>query len=196
MNVLSHKLALENTGQLPPSQVVLEAVRSAKLSLTVAIASVKGSSSSPLPQQEKVVPNQHSWTEMAEHMGAQKWHRRRLPEEIGLTEKAIGAAKGKHRQLYTDPYAGGKRPGRLAKTDAVLATANQKVRACTLPPASQPTPTCMPPPNFASLPASQPILGPAFVQSLPLSQALATQAAHNYAFSPAPTYAFPPAGVL
>ncbi len=74
----------------------MEAVRSTKASLTVAIVSAKGSS--PLPHKERIVPNQHSWTETAESMGVKKTAKRhRLPEEtmVRLTKEAIGAAKGK-----------------------------------------------------------------------------------------------------
>src|SRR5882762_6605813 len=49
---------------------------------------------------------------------------------LGLTEKAIGATKGKRCRVYTDPYAGGERPGKLAKPDAVGATANRRARDC------------------------------------------------------------------
>ena len=41
--------------------------------------------------------------------------------------------------VYTDPYAGGERPGRLAKPDAVSAIANHQARECALLPSSQPT---------------------------------------------------------
>lgn len=173
VNLLSHRLVSEGNTQLAPSQVVVEAVRSAKASLSAAIASVNGSS--PLPHRERIAPNQHSWTETAESMGVRRTaaKRRRLPEDVGLTEKTIGSAKGKRRRVYTDPYAGGERPGRLARSDAVSATANQKARACAPPPArvplayafptaSQPTPARTLPPTHAFPPASQPIPGSAF----------------------------------
>jgi hypothetical protein len=44
--------------------------------------------------------------------------RRRLPDEIGLTNWSIGIAKGKRRRIYEDPYARGERSGKHAKPDA------------------------------------------------------------------------------
>jgi len=158
----------------------VEAVQSAKTSLTVAIASA-----SPLPPKERIASNQHSWTKTSERMGVKKHHR--LPEEVRPTAEAIGTAKGKRRLVYTNPYAGGKRPGRLAKPDAVSAVANQKVRFCAAPLAHT-----LPPTLAASFPpTSQPILGPTF-HTLPLVLAPATQTAHNYMFLPALTSVFPP----
>ncbi|KAH9163687.1 hypothetical protein EDB89DRAFT_1912546 [Lactarius sanguifluus] len=217
VNVLSHKLVSEGTNQLAPSQAALEAVRSAKASLTVTIASAN--SSCPLPQEERIASNQHSWMETTESMGAKRVvKRRKVPEDPRPTEEAIGTAKGKRRRVYTDPYAGGERPGRLAKADAVSPAANQKACACTPPPASQPIlayahlPTPVP-----SFPASQPIPGPAYshaflptptfalassqpipppFSSFPLALGPATQVAHGYVFSPAPTSASPPTAAL
>ncbi|KAH9164635.1 hypothetical protein EDB89DRAFT_2077827 [Lactarius sanguifluus] len=217
VNALSHKLVSEGTNQLAPLQAALEAVQSAKASLTVTIASAHGSC--PLPQEERIASNQHSWMETAESMGAKRVVKcRKVPEDPRLTEEAIGAAKGKRHQVYTDPYAGGERPGRLAKADAVSPAANQKARACAPPPASQPIlayahlPTPVP-----SFPASQPILGPAYshvfpptptfalassqpipppFSSFPLALGPATQVAHGYVFLPTPTSAFPPTAAL
>jgi len=118
-------------------------------------------------------------------MGVKK--HRRLPEEVRPTVEAIGTAKGKRCLVYTDPYAGGERPGRLAKPDAVSTVANQKARSCAAPPAHT-----LPPSLAASFPpTSQPILGPTF-HTLPLVLAPATQTAHNYMFLPALTSVFPP----
>ena len=173
VNTLSNKLMSEGSDQSAPSPVAVEAVRSAKASLTAAVASVQGSS--PLPHREMIAPNQHSWTETAERMGVQK--RRRLPEEAGLTQKAIGVAKGKRRRVYTDPYAGGERPGKLAKPDAVSAAANQKARA---PPLahSQPQPT-------RAFPSSPPAVPHPLATQVP-------QVPYNYSFPPF-AYTFPPA---
>jgi len=121
-------------------------------------------SASPLPPKERIASNQHSWTETSKRMGVKK--RRRLPEEVRPTTEAIGTAKGKHHLVYTDPYAGGERPGRLAKPDAVSAVANQKVCSCVAPPAHMLPPTLAAP--FP--PISQPIPGPTF-HTLPLTPA-------------------------
>ncbi|KAH9163689.1 hypothetical protein EDB89DRAFT_1912548 [Lactarius sanguifluus] len=183
INRLSHKLIAEDD-QSTPSQAVVEAVRSAKASLTTAIASVAGAS--PLPHKERIAPNQHSWMETAESMGVKRAVKRhRLPEEVGLTEKTIGAAKGKRHRVYTDPYAGGERPGKLAKPDALSEAANQKARACTPPLASQPTPARVPPHLAVPLlSASQPIPGSAlFPLALPV---------HSHAFPSTPSFAFAP----
>ena len=97
VNTLSNKLISEGTDQSAPSPAVVEAIHSAKASLMAAVVSVQGSS--PLPHRETSAPNQHSWTETAERMGTQKaGKRRRLPEEVGLTQKAISIAKGKCHQ--------------------------------------------------------------------------------------------------
>ena len=92
VNTLLHKLISEGTlasqSELAPSQDVVEAVRSTKASLTVAITSVKGSS--PLAERENVSPNQYSWIETAECMGIKKAIKHhQLPEEAGLTQKAL-----------------------------------------------------------------------------------------------------------
>lgn len=188
VNTLSHRLISDRTNDQALSPAVVEAVRSAKASLTTAIASVNGSSA--LPTKKRIAPNQHSWTETARAMGVKRVAKRRLPEEVGLTEKAIGPAKGKRRRVYTDPYAGGERPGRLAKPDAVSASANQQARERALPPSSQPTPAGPLPPTFPPLPATQPIPGSLFHPlPHPLSQAPAPP--NSYPFPS--TYAFPPA---
>ncbi|KAH9159021.1 hypothetical protein EDB89DRAFT_1917023 [Lactarius sanguifluus] len=167
VNALSHKLVSEGTNQLAPSQAALEVVWSAKASLTVVIASANGSC--PLLQEERIASNQHSWMETAKSMGAKRVMKcHKVPEDPRPTEEAIGTAKGKRRWVYTDPYTGGERPGRLAKADAVSPAANQKACACTPPPASQPILAYvhlpMPVPSF---PASQPIPGPAYSHVFP-----------------------------
>jgi hypothetical protein len=54
VNTLSNQLVTEATSQSAPLQDAVEAVRTAKASLTAAIASVKGSN--PLPERERIVP--------------------------------------------------------------------------------------------------------------------------------------------
>ena len=157
VNALSHQLISDRNNDLALSPATVDTVCSAKASLTTAIASVNGSS--PLPIKKRIAPNQHLWTETAKAMGVKKAAKRRLPEEIGLTEKAIGPTKGKRRRVYTDPYAGGERPGRLAKPDAVSATANDLARERVLLPSSQPTPAGALPPMLPPPPATQPTPG-------------------------------------
>jgi hypothetical protein len=91
---LLHRLVSEQTNQSAPSPAILEAVRSAKFSLTAAIASAQGTSA--IPDKEVITPNQKTWTEMAVRMGVKKAPKRKqLPEECRLTERSIGIAKGK-----------------------------------------------------------------------------------------------------
>ena len=95
--ILSQKLASITSSAL--TLAIREAVRSAKYSLTAAIASAEGISA--LPQQESIAPNQHSWMEMAERMGIRRVSKRSAPrrlaqpEEHGLTECSFGVAKAK-----------------------------------------------------------------------------------------------------
>jgi hypothetical protein len=119
------------------------------------------------------------------------------PEAIGLVKKvtknAIGIVKGKQCRVYTNPYAGGERPGKLAKLNAVSATANQSMQP---PLASQPTSAHTLPPTFIPPPVSQPIPGPVFSHTLPPSHTLAPLMDHGYRFLAAPTYMFLPATAL
>ena len=64
-------------------------------------------------------------------MGVKRGPRKRLPEERGLTDRSIGASKGKRVCIHTDPYGGGERSGKRAKPDALSATANARARAPT-----------------------------------------------------------------
>ena len=163
---------------------VMKAFRSAKYSLTAAIATAQGSHA--LPNREVSPPNQNSWTETAERMGCKRAPKRRLPGEHGLTERSIGAPKGKRKCLYTDPYAGGERSGKRAKPDALSAEANARARAPQfLPPCTAlPFPSLLPPaPSFASTPdtiACAPGPSPLF------------SGAFSFTPNPSTAYTFPP----
>jgi hypothetical protein len=126
---LSQRLTSESGD---PNPAVIEAFRAAKYSLTTAIASMEGNSA--LPEKDVIAPNQKSWPETARRMGAKKVPRPRLPEERGLTERSLGAVKGKRKRLHNDPYAGGERSGKRAKPDAV----SRAARARAPPPAARP----------------------------------------------------------
>jgi len=116
-----------------PNPAVIEAFRSAKYSLTTAIASLDGRST--LPEMDIIASNQRSWPEIAERMGAKKVPRPRcLPNERGLTERSLGAIKGKRKRLYNDPYAGGERSDKRAKRDALSQAGNARVPAPYTPP--------------------------------------------------------------
>jgi hypothetical protein len=90
------------------SSAILEAARSAKYTLTAAIASVQGATA--LPEKDVITPNQKSWTETAEWMGVKRGAPKRkcLPEERGMTAQSFGVAKGKRRRVHNDPYVGGE----------------------------------------------------------------------------------------
>jgi hypothetical protein len=96
-------------------------------------------------------------------MGVKRVPKRRLPKERGLTERSIGAAKGKRKCLYTDPYAGGERSGTRAKPDALSAAANARARTAAHPVPH--APNALPAPSVLS-PASAPdacTLGPSLL---------------------------------
>jgi hypothetical protein len=111
-----------------------------------------------LPERDVIAPNQKSWPEMAKRMGAKKDPRRRcLPDEHGLTERSLGAVKGKRKRLHNDPYAGGERSGKRAKSDALSwAAANARARVHAPPSAS---------PSVPSPPAPSPAMCPPHVPS-------------------------------
>jgi hypothetical protein len=145
---LSHTLASKSS-----SSAILEAARSAKYTLAAAIASTQGSNA--LPEKDVIAPNQKSWTETAERMGVKRRASKRqcLPEERRITAQSISVAKGKHRWVHSDPYAGGERSGKRAKPDATSAAANARARACAVPPsATAPTPSA--PPEMLAAPSA------------------------------------------
>jgi hypothetical protein len=116
-DVFSLSQMLTSRQESAPNPAIIEAFRSAKYSLTTAIASLDGKAA--LPEKENIAPNQKSWPETAERMGAKKIPRRPcLADERGLTERSIGAVKGKRKRIHNDPYAGGERSGKRAKPDA------------------------------------------------------------------------------
>ncbi|KAI0246054.1 hypothetical protein BJV78DRAFT_1286809 [Lactifluus subvellereus] len=106
IRILSNQLTSKIGQSSAPSPAVLEAVQSAKYTLTAAIASSQGTSA--LPHKNFIVPNQKSWMETAKWMGVKKAPKCQcLPEEHGLTERSIGVAKTKkRRRVHNDPYAG------------------------------------------------------------------------------------------
>ena len=135
-----------------PDPAVMEAIRSVKYTLTAALASIQGSRA--LPNKENIPPNQKSWTETAERMGVKRVPKRRLSNEIGLTDWSIGIAKGKRHRIYEDPYAGGERSGKYAKSDAQSAASNARARlALPLPGPPGPPPALSLPGPPGPLPA-------------------------------------------
>jgi hypothetical protein len=136
-----------------------------------------------IPDKEVIVPNQKSWTEMAEHMGIKqapkcKW----LPEECGLTEQSISATKGKCICVYSDPYARGKRSGKHAKPDALSAVVNAHAHASVHPssPASQPLPVTALTFMFTSASQPLPTMAPMFTLAPASQQLPATMNIYSY----------------
>jgi hypothetical protein len=181
ITVLSQTLASCPVAQSSSSPAVVEAFRAAKYSLTAAVASTQGTSA--LPDKEKIPPNQGTWPDTAEHMGVRPARARKQPQpakpakERGITERSIGAAKGKKRKIYEDPYAGGERSGKRAKPDALSAAANDRARALRAGVSA---------PAFQHSPA--PIFGaPVLAATQPMPQSGAV----SYTFPPLPAR-FPP----
>ena len=76
-----------------PEPAISEAICSVKHTLTAALASTQGTQA--LPNRENIPPNQKTWPETAERMGVKRVPKHRAPDEIGLTDRSIGIAKGK-----------------------------------------------------------------------------------------------------
>jgi hypothetical protein len=127
--------------------VVLEAIWSAKYSLTAAIASLATEGTSTLPDKENIAPNQKSsWGETAMCMGTKRASKQKcLPKERALTEQAIGVTNGKCRR-NSNPYARGECSGKRAKPDALSAEANRCACACVASSAMVPAFALTPPP--------------------------------------------------
>jgi hypothetical protein len=144
LNSLSQNLASKKISQSSHTEV-LEAIWSAKYSLTLAIASTEGTST--LPNIEYIAPNQKSgWGETATCMGIKcactpKPKQKCLPKERGMTAWAIGIANRKRHHTYSDPYAGGERLGKWAKPNALSAEANRHAHVCVPPFAMAPAVT-------------------------------------------------------
>jgi hypothetical protein len=153
---LSQRLTSRQGEESTPNRDVIEAFRSAKYSLTAVITSMEGKGA--LPERDVIAPNQKSWPETAKRMGTKKDPRRRcLPDEHGLTERSLGAVKGKRKHLHNDPYAGGEHSGKRAKSDALSwAAANARARVHAPPSAS---------PSVPSPPAPSPAMCPPHVPS-------------------------------
>ena len=103
------------------------------------------SSESPLPDKEDIPPNQGTWAETAERMGAKQQRKRHRPTTTTSPKppatELIGALnRKKTRVKITDPYSGGVSSGRKAAPDARTAAQNTEARA-----------------RAAALPLSQPL---------------------------------------
>ena len=92
--MLSHTLAATQAAQFDESTAAqstaaIEAARSAKYSLSAAIAATQGNA--PLPNPDVIARNHNSWTETAKQMGVtnKSSNRPRPAEESGLTARCI-----------------------------------------------------------------------------------------------------------
>jgi hypothetical protein len=121
--MLSQTLAATQAAQSAESTVaqstaVIKAARSAKYSLTAAIAATQGNN--PLPNPDIIAWNHKSWMETTKQMGVTKKSSKHPhpAEDSRLTAQSIGVVKGKRRCIHNDPYAGGERSGKRARPDA------------------------------------------------------------------------------
>jgi hypothetical protein len=200
---ISQALVTEQPGPSDLTPATVELYRTARYSLAAAYASRQGSSA--LPDKLPLPPNQNSWKETAERMGVKRAPKqnKRLPEERELNTRKIGVVKGRRPRAHNDPYGGGERPGKRAKSDAISPEANERARASaqsasipassnTAPPFTQPahafathafaSPFLQPAP---APPFTQPAPAPPFTQSAP---ALSTHALAPH--TPAPPFTF------
>ena len=185
ISMLSHTLAATQAAQFDESTAAqstaaIEAARSAKYSLSAAIAATQGNA--PLPNPDVIARNHNSWTETAKQMGVtnKSSNRPRPAEESGLTARCIGVVKGKRRRIHNDPYAGGERSGKRAKPDAP-STANAA------PPTVESTPGMTLPGPAIPVQAPAAVLPPTSVPGIaPPGVAIPAQAD---AFAPPPTRA-------
>ncbi len=104
-------------------------------------------SGSPLPDQESIPPNQRTWTETAEQMGAKRqkrpWSSTTSPEPSAAAR--IGDLnRKKARVKISDPYSGGVSSGRNALPDAQSAAQNTEACAHTAAAASGTLPLSQP----------------------------------------------------
>ncbi|KAH9163394.1 hypothetical protein EDB89DRAFT_1912718 [Lactarius sanguifluus] len=115
----------------PSSPGTVRSLRLLKTHLTAVIQN-SHASQSPLPDRESLLPNQRTWTETAERMGAK---RRKRPHHTDSSPTApaterIGKLNRKQpRVKNTDPYSGGLRSGKDAAPDAQTAAQNADARA-------------------------------------------------------------------
>jgi hypothetical protein len=94
----------------------------------------------PLPEKEKIGPNQLSWPETTARMGVQRGKKRQGGKvDSALTAEHIGEPNRK-RATDNDPYGAGEQSGKRAKPDARSAAANTRARAAEMRKA-EPLPT-------------------------------------------------------
>src|SRR6266702_3656854 len=119
---------------VPKSPGTVRSLHSVEEHLTAVVRN-SHSSESPLPDKEAIPPNQHTWTETAQRMGAQRWKRPRptttSSPEPTATERIGDLNRKQPRVRITDPYSGRVNSGRRAAPDAQSAAQNTGACACT-----------------------------------------------------------------
>ncbi len=104
-------------------------------------------SDSPLPDQEPIPPNQRTWTETTEEMGAKRQKRPQsgtTSPQPSATARIGDLNRKKAHIKILDPYSGGVSSGRNALPDAQSATQNTKARAHAAAAASSTLPLSQP----------------------------------------------------
>ncbi len=118
------------SGGVPSSPGTVRSLHMVEAHLTAVVENSR-SSESPLPEKENIPPNQHTWIETAQRMGAQRRKRPRpatasSPEPTAT--QRIGNLNRKQPKI-ADPYSGGVNSGRDAAPDARSVAQNTEARA-------------------------------------------------------------------
>jgi hypothetical protein len=131
-NVIAVSKAFLSDGA-PSSPGTVRSLQLVESHLTAVVQNLR-SSESPLPDKEDIPPNQGTWAETAERMGAKRQRKRRRPATTTSPKppatELIGALnRKKTRVKITDPYSGRISSGRKAAPDAQTAAQNTEARA-------------------------------------------------------------------
>ena len=131
-NVIAVSRAFLNDGA-PSSPATVRSLQMVESHLT-AVVHISRSQEDPLPDKENLPPNQDTWAETAERMGAKRKRRSpptgSSPEPPPSARELIGPLNRKKlRVKLTDPYSGGVSSGKRAAPDAQTAAQNAEARA-------------------------------------------------------------------
>ncbi|KAH8991898.1 hypothetical protein EDB86DRAFT_2830635 [Lactarius hatsudake] len=159
---------------LPSSPGTVRSLRLLETHLTAVIQNSRASQS-PLLDRESLPPNQCTWTETAERMGAKRRKRPHHTNSMPTTPATERIGKLNHKQPHmknTDLYSSGLQPGKNAAPDTQTAAQNADARSrASVTNAGEPLPsqpskrrckhTSTPPPP----PSSVPVAGPSVLRS-------------------------------
>jgi hypothetical protein len=131
-NVIAVSKALLSHSELPSPETV-QSLQMVESHLT-AIVHYSTSSESPLPDKEAIPPNQGTWIDTAEQMGAKQRQKKPCPAATSLPEpSATQHIRELNRKKacvkITDPYSSRVSSGRDAAPDAQTTAQNLEVRA-------------------------------------------------------------------